>query len=152
MSISYRPTNFLATIAIVLASAGCSVATGAEAPKAMQLTKGFSEVVRPSRPARTIVVGDPKFVEATVGGGQSIVLTARNEGTTNLILLDEMGNEISRTTINVGQPNPNADRILIRSGHKGYKHYVCDPGCDLDLNARDIAPPMDSRSNSSSAG
>lgn len=73
----------------------------AQTAKTIKLGAGFSETLKLNRPAKAISIGDPKIADATVGAGNTIVLTGKAPGTTNLIALDQDGAEVFRATIQV---------------------------------------------------
>ncbi|HEX2554542.1 MAG TPA: pilus assembly protein N-terminal domain-containing protein [Microvirga sp.] len=93
----------------------------------LALDPGTSEVLLTARPARTVVVGDPGIVEASVANERTILLNAKAAGFTNLILLDEDGNPFYRRTVRVGvPPRP----IIVHRGER-VQPYLCDPICNL---------------------
>jgi hypothetical protein len=109
-------------------SAGSRVVTDIRAASAgiLILDPGTTEVLRTTRPARTIAVGDPTVMEASVANETTILLTAKAAGFTNLILLDEDGNEFLRRTVRVGiPPRP----IIVHRGDS-VQPYLCDPICN----------------------
>ncbi|MEZ5799399.1 MAG: pilus assembly protein N-terminal domain-containing protein [Nitratireductor sp.] len=50
-----------------------------------------AKVFRISRPAATVIIGNPSIADATVEDEKTLVLTGRSFGVTNLIVLDAMG-------------------------------------------------------------
>ena len=54
-----------------------------------------AKIFRVSRPAATIIIGNPAIVDATVEDDQTLVLTGRAFGVTNLIVLDSKGDSHS---------------------------------------------------------
>ena len=61
-----------------------------------------AKIVKLSRPADTIVVGNPAIADASVQDGTTIVLTGKGFGVTNLVVLDEDGNPIVDEQVTVG--------------------------------------------------
>ncbi len=105
---------------IVAESRGAPVAT-------LSLDPGTTEVLRTARPARTVVIGDPAIVEASATNETTLLLTAKAAGFTNLILLDEDGNEFFRRIVRVGiPPRP----IIVHRGD-AVQSFLCDPICNL---------------------
>jgi hypothetical protein len=111
-----------------------------------------AEIIRTTRRARVVVVGNPEVANAFAASDEAIVVTARTLGSTNLIALDEDGEEIVRTDIQVAFPPP-APRKQVRvrslggSDRRGsgelVRNYVCPPGqlCVL-TGARGETPPV----------
>jgi hypothetical protein len=93
----------------------------------LSLDPGTTEVLRTARPARTVVIGDPAIVEASATNETTLLLTAKAAGFTNLILLDEDGNEFFRRIVRVGiPPRP----IIVHRGD-AVQSFLCDPICNL---------------------
>jgi hypothetical protein len=89
---------------------------------------GFTEVIRLEGAPRTITIGNPEIADVTVSSGNTLVLTGKAIGLTNLIVLDENGKELSTATVRV--VSPNRQHITSRHGNKSWT-YICDPGCEL---------------------
>jgi Pilus formation protein N terminal region len=70
-----------------------------EAAKTVALRPNFISTFTTDRPFKTILVGNPKIVEATVQDDRTVVLTPQAVGETNIIFLDERNVRI--TSINV---------------------------------------------------
>lgn len=98
------------------------------AAETIVLTAGFTQMLRPERAVRTIAIGNPQIADATVGDGRTIILTGKAVGTTNLILLDEAGEEISNATIRVTAGR--GREIRVRDSDQS-RIYLCAPGCEL---------------------
>lgn len=114
-----------AALALLAASPSALAARAAET---IVLTAGFTQMLRPERAVRTIAIGNPQVADATVGDGRTIILTGKAVGTTNLILLDEAGEEISNATVRVTAGRGREIRVR-DSDHS--RIYLCAPGCEL---------------------
>jgi hypothetical protein len=94
--------------------------------------------LRFNKSVATIVIGNPKIVDATPHSDKAIVITAKDvRGVTNVILLDDQGNEISDLQISVhGSSVRGKVQIHPRSssGRPGtvheYRAYACNPTCE----------------------
>jgi Flp pilus assembly secretin CpaC len=84
----------LAAIAVVSIGANSFSANTALAENVRPLFKNQAKVFRISRPADTIIVGNPDVLSATIQDLQTVVLTGKNFGTTNMIVLDAEGEAI----------------------------------------------------------
>lgn len=83
----------------------------ASAEETVVVYKDQAKVFRISRPASTIIVGNPELLAATVQDLQTIVLTGREFGTTNMIVLDDAGEPILDEMVVVGQNENSMVRV-----------------------------------------
>ncbi len=103
---------------------------------ALKVTIDRAKVVRIARSADTVIVGNPAIADATIQDAQTIVLTGRSFGVTNLIVLDSNG-------------DPVVDETIVVTGHEGntvriYRQAVretlaCSPVCEPTLTIGDDA-------------
>lgn len=91
-------------------------------------------ILRLDKPAATIVIGNPMIADATVHGDKMLVVTGRSFGTTNLIALDQRGDEIMNRTVDVQY----SSQALV-TVHKGpaRQSLTCAPVCETTLNVGD---------------
>lgn len=82
-----------------------------------------------------IVIGNPSIADATVHGNKLFV-HGRAYGSTNLIILDENGNQISALDITVMLGGEN--NLQIYKAGARYS-YVCAPDCEGTLQSGDSA-------------
>jgi hypothetical protein len=122
---------------LVIAMLSLSV-PGALAAERLEVNLGQSQVIGPVHEMSTVIVGDDGIVSATLGGGGTIILTGKNLGATNLIILDENGRELLASELHVlpldRRPSTN---IRIVKGVSGTQNYRCEPdlGCSPVDNA-----------------
>jgi hypothetical protein len=107
--------------------------SGASA-QAIDVKLGYSELFRTDQAAEIVVVGNDRIANATIAAEGTIVVTGHALGSTNLILLDEAGAEITSATVRVVPVDPRPQRTvrLIAGGaSEGALVYVCgpEPGC-----------------------
>jgi Flp pilus assembly secretin CpaC len=57
---------------------------------------------------RTVIIGDPKIVDASMVDERTVAVTAKALGTTNMILLDGSHSQIMQTTVQVSSQMPSA--------------------------------------------
>lgn len=94
--------------------------------------------VRLDRPAGTILVGNPTIADVTVLGKDTIFVSARSIGSTNIIALDENNNEIR--TFEVFVREPTTKRVVLRNA--GFaENYQCAPDCLRALTQSDSPVP-----------
>jgi Flp pilus assembly secretin CpaC len=63
----------------------------------------MARVLRISAPAATVIVGNPGIADVTIQDPQTLILTGRSYGQTNLIVLDSAGEPIADTLVEVAQ-------------------------------------------------
>lgn len=81
----------------------------------------------------TVVIGNPSIADATVQGNK-IFVHGRAFGSTNLIILDQNGNQIAALDITVQLGGEN--NLAIYKAGVRYS-YVCAPNCEATLQAGD---------------
>lgn len=93
-----------------------------------EVTVGNSKVIGPVQDMATVIVGDDSVVDATVGGGGTIILTGKVMGTTNLIVLDELGGELIASTLYVVPVDRRpTTTVRVLNGASDAQNYVCGP-------------------------
>lgn len=63
----------------------------------------MARILRINAPAATVIVGNPGIADVTIQDPQTLILTGKSYGQTNLIILDSAGNPIADTLIEVVQ-------------------------------------------------
>lgn len=81
-----------------------------------------------------VVIGNPSIADATVHGNK-IFIHGRAFGSTNLIILDENGNQLSALEITVQRGGEN--NLAIYKAGARYS-YVCAPSCEATLQSGDL--------------
>jgi len=100
------------------------------------VTVDQAKVFRISRAAATIIVGNPAIVDATIEDDQTIVLTGRSFGVTNLIVLDDKGDAVVDQPVVVQSSEVNTVRIYRRDSRET---LACAPVCEPTLTIGDNA-------------
>jgi Flp pilus assembly secretin CpaC len=93
----------------------------------IQVTMNQAKIVKLSRPADTIVVGNPEIADASIQDASTIVLTGRGFGTTNFVVMDQSGNAIIDETIFVSRGDAGTMRIYRRAE---VQTLSCTPTCE----------------------
>ncbi len=86
----------------------------------------MARILRIDAPASTVIIGNPGIADITIQDPQTLVLTGKSYGQTNLIILDSSGNPIADTMIEVTQDM--ADVVTVYMGDKR-QSYSCEPVC-----------------------
>ncbi|MEO0329756.1 MAG: pilus assembly protein N-terminal domain-containing protein [Pseudomonadota bacterium] len=129
---------FAAAILAILACIGfatnTTLASGSGANNSVIVTVDQAKVFRVSRPAATIIVGNPAIVDATIEDEQTLVLTGRSFGVTNLIVLDSKGDAVVDQKVVVRGQETNTVRIYRRNSRET---LACAPVCEPTLTIGD---------------
>jgi len=86
----------------------------------------MARVLRINAPASTVIVGNPGVADVTIQDPQTLVLTGKSYGQTNLIVLNAAGNPIADTLVEVVQDQ--ADLVTIFNAGARYT-YACPTRC-----------------------
>lgn len=96
-------SHFASTIALAALIALGSVSTQAAEDAAISVTVNMARVLRINAPAATVIVGNPGVADVTIQDPQTLILTGKSYGQTNLIVLDSRGEPVADTMIQVVQ-------------------------------------------------
>ncbi len=122
--ISATGTAQLLTAAfVVLATAASALAD----EPLMRVYMDHARVLKLDRPVSKVIIGNAEVADATVADSQTIVLTGRNFGTTNLVLLDADGNAIVDERILVSIDEGNTVRVFRQTDRSVLS---CTPNCE----------------------
>lgn len=144
---SRSPLSFL-TLAAVAAALTTASAIGtvssALAGEPIQVVVDRAKVMRISRPADVVIIGNPAIADATVQDSQTLIITGRSFGSTNLIVLDADGLAIADETISVGPQN---DQVVTVYRRAARQTFSCTPDCSPTLAMGDSATAFESVSD-----
>lgn len=93
----------------------------------IEVTMNQAKIVRLTRPADTIVVGNSAIADASVQDASTIVLTGKGFGVTNLVVLDAEGSPIVDEQVTVIRHDASSVRIYRRSE---VQTLSCTPYCE----------------------
>ena len=99
-----RP-SFVAAFALCL-SLGAGLVTVpvvAQDGAPINVNVNMARILRINASAATVIVGNPGIADVTIQDPQTLILTGKSYGQTNLIVLDSAGNPIADTMIEVVQ-------------------------------------------------
>lgn len=104
----------------------------------------MARILRINAAAATVIIGNPGIADVTIQDPQTLVLTGKSFGQTNLIVLDSAGNPIADTLIEVVQMQ--AGVVTVYQG-QARTSLACAPNCqavvmmgdDTDFSAKAIA-------------
>lgn len=92
----------------------------------VQVNVNLARILRIASPANTIIIGNPGIADVTIQDSQTLILTGRSFGITNLIVLDQAGNPIVDTMIEVVQ---NKDGLITVFQGLAKTTLACEPHC-----------------------
>lgn len=94
----------LASVALLLTASLCaSMPALAQDGAPISVNANMARVLRISAPAATVIVGNPGIADVTIQDPQTLILTGKSYGQTNLIVLDSRGEPIADTLVEVVQ-------------------------------------------------
>ncbi|MCF6302066.1 MAG: pilus assembly protein N-terminal domain-containing protein [Devosiaceae bacterium] len=111
---------------------------------AVTVNVNMARILRIGSPAATVIIGNPGVADVTIQDPQTLVLTGRSFGHTNLIVLDGVGNPIADLVIKV--VGSQRGFITVYQG-SSRTTLACAPNCqpvimlgdDIDYTARSIS-------------
>ena len=95
--------SLLRTLAALVTAALLAVPHGAlaDASEPISVKVNMARILRISAPAATVIIGNPGVADVTIQDPQTLVLTGKSYGTTNLIVLDSSGNPVADMMVSV---------------------------------------------------
>ncbi len=97
------------------------------AEQMMRVYMDHARVLKLDRPVSKVIIGNSDVADATVADARTIVLTGRNFGTTNLVILDQDGNAIVDERILVSIDEGNTLRVYKQTART---ILSCTPNCE----------------------
>ncbi len=123
--------------AVAYILAGAVLAGGAHAD-GLSVKIDQTVPIRLERPAATIVVGNPAVADITAQNNKLFFVVGRTMGTTNVVAVDESGNQIANVVVNVTSPDK-GQVMLHRSTAR--VSYSCAPNCERSQMPGDARDP-----------
>jgi len=117
----------LKTLSAGILIAAAVAAGHAQAGAGIEVQMNQAKIVRLTKSADTIIVGNPAIADASVQDASTIVLTGKGFGVTNLVVLDIDGNPIVDEQITVVRQTASSVRIYRRAD---IQTLSCTPYCE----------------------
>ena len=114
----------VAALAILLMLAAPVAALAESAPVTVKVN--MARILRINAPASTVIIGNPGIADAAIQDPQTLVLTGKSYGQTNLIVLDAQGNPIADTMIEVVQEQTGLVTVYLGDRRTS---MACEPVC-----------------------
>lgn len=119
-----------AVLAVSLVVTGVGGLNQASAKETISVTVDHAKVMRVSRPAATVIIGNPGIADATVQDSTTLVITGKSFGVTNMIILDQEGEPIADALLTVRGERVNAVTVYRRTARETFS---CSPNCERSL-------------------
>jgi Flp pilus assembly secretin CpaC len=113
----------------------------------MRVFMDHARILKLDRPVSKVIVGNSKVADVTVADAKTIVLTGRNFGTTNIVLLDADGNAILDERILVTIDEANTVRVYRQTDRSVLS---CAPNCEQHADTTSSDASTDSSTSNSS--
>ena len=136
------PARFgpVARLAIAAASIPYVLATAPAAAEPILVKLDQATVVTISKPAATVIVGNPAIADATILDQQMLIITGRGYGTTNIFVLDADGKRITNQLVSVVEA---PERRVIVHRRIQRQTFSCVPTCAPQLAVGDTTDRFD---------
>ena len=119
-------TLMAAVLGFALAIAEPAVVVGANEGTVVSIKVNMARILRINAPAATVIIGNPGIADVTIQDPQTLVLTGKSFGETNLIVLDAAGNPIADTMLQVVQDQASVVTVYEASRRTSLS---CEPVC-----------------------
>ena len=116
----------LAAIAVCLSLASSLAPALALDGAPINVNVNMARILRINAAAATVIIGNPGIADVTIQDPQTLILTGKSFGQTNLIVLDSGGNPIADTMIEVVQLQ--AGVVTVYQG-QSRTSLACAPVC-----------------------
>jgi Flp pilus assembly secretin CpaC len=113
---------FAAIATVLMASSSVIAADGT-----IDVVLNQAKIVKLSRAADTIVIGNPNIADASVKDSKTIVITGKYFGTTNFVVLDAKGDPIVDQQISVSRSVANTINVYRQAD---VQTLSCTPFCE----------------------
>lgn len=97
----------------------------------------MARILKINAAAATVIIGNPGVADVTIQDPQTLILTGKSYGETNLIVLDSQGSAIADTLVSVVQPQGNDDVTVFQGLAR--TTMSCQPVCQQTITLGDDA-------------
>jgi hypothetical protein len=122
------------TVAVLSALALFGASAVAQAGQPITIYTDHSRILRVDRAPGTVIVGNPSIADVTIQGTQ-VFLHARSYGTTNIIIMDDNGNQLADYDVTV--QTGGSDNVFVFKAGAVKQTYLCAPDCEATLHVGD---------------
>ena len=100
----------------------------------VDLVIDFAKILKLNEPISTLIIGNPGIADATIQDDQTIILTGKAAGMTNLIIINEDGEELSNMLVRVAS---NVRRLTTVFYGSKRQTFSCAPTCEQVISVGD---------------
>ena len=100
----------------------------------VDLVIDFAKIMQLSEPIATLIIGNPGIADATIQDDQTIVLTGKAAGMTNLIAINDDGEELANVLVRVAS---NVRRLTTVFYGSKRQTLSCAPTCEQVISVGD---------------
>jgi len=140
VSISGTKLGFATRLTLAVAAVASVLAALPARADTISVAVDRAKVMRISRPADVVIVGNPAIADATVQDNQTLIITGKSFGTTNLIVLDSMGQSIADSIVTVISSDEGLVTVYRRAARQTLS---CTPDCSPTLAIGDTGTTFD---------
>lgn len=126
--------SFSAIFALALLWTGLAPLSARAADAPINVNVNMARILRINAPAATVIVGNPGIADVLIQDPETLVLTGKSYGQTNLIVLDSAGTPIADTIIEVVQMQ--AGTLTVFQG-QARTSLACAPICQNTITMGD---------------
>lgn len=140
MAFRFRPGRQVCGFSLATALTIASIQPVPASARDIEVLIDQALIVRLERPAAGIVVGNPSIADVAVQSGDTLVLTGKSFGETNLIVTDTQGQILVNRRVVVQEPDGGFVTV-----YRGVKRetYHCAPNCETPLVIGDTPTHFD---------
>jgi hypothetical protein len=103
-------------------------AAGASHAGEIRVNADQTTAVKLSQSAKTVLIGNPLIAEVTMLDDKTVYILGRLSGQTNLVAVDDKGNEIFNEKVSVRMSD--YQMVTLHKGAAGPRTYSCAPKCE----------------------
>jgi len=122
-------------LTLVLAAALCAVSGAAAAGTSVTVPVDRARVLSIAGTPSAIIVGNPLYADISVQNGK-VVVFGKNYGATNVIIMDEVGNQLAAFDVTVSGRGSGDGNVTVYKG-AARTSVVCAPDCEPTLQVGD---------------
>ena len=100
----------------------------------VDLVIDFAKILKLGEPISTLIIGNPGIADAAIQDGQTIILTGKAAGMTNLIAINENGEEMANLLLRVAS---NVRRLTTVFYGTKRQTLSCAPTCEQVISVGD---------------
>ncbi len=100
----------------------------------VDLVIDFAKILQLNEPISTLIIGNPGIADATIQDDQTIVLTGKAAGMTNLIAMNDEGKELANVLVRVAS---NVRRLTTVFYGSKRQTLSCAPTCEQVISVGD---------------